>query len=49
MVRHPQYSPMMPLMTREPNIPVSKPLTIIPTFRPLFSGFENWEAIGMKI
>ena len=30
-------------------MPVSSPDTTIPTFLPLFSGRENWEAIGMNI
>ena len=46
MNRHPKYSPIIPLTTREARIPVSNPDTIIPT---LVSGVENWAAMGIKI
>ena len=49
MVRQPQYSPTIPLITRDPRIPASSPLTSIPTLRALFCGSENCETIGMKI
>ena len=47
--RHPNISPTIPLITREASIPVNRPETTSPTFRPLFSGFEYNAAIGMKI
>ena len=49
MVLHPQYSPTIPLTTREPKIPVSSPLTNIPIFCDFFSGWENCAAMGIKI
>ena len=49
MNRHPKYSPIIPLTTREARIPVSYPDTIIPTFFPVVSGVENWAAMGIKI
>lgn len=33
----------------EGQIPVSSPAMTTPTLHPLFSGRENWEAIGIKI
>ena len=47
--RQPSTSPTNPLMTREASMPVSRPDMTMPTLRPLFSGQENWEAIGTKI
>ena len=49
MVRQPKYSPTIPLMTRDPKMPVSRPLNISPTLRALFSGSENCDTKGMKI
>ncbi len=47
--RQPSTSPTNPLTTRDASIPVSNPEMTTPTFRPLFSGRENCEAIGTNI
>ena len=47
--RQPISSPINPLTTREARMPVNSPDKTIPTFLPLFSGRENWAAIGMNI
>ena len=47
--RQPSTSPTNPLTTRDASIPVSNHEMTTPTFRPLFSGRENCEAIGTNI
>lgn len=48
MNRHPKYSPIIPLTTREARIPVSNPDTIIPTFFSLGFGSGKLGSYGDK-